>query len=503
MLNYKKIEEKANSLLQKAPGLAYSIFTDKEVLYENGFGVTSVEEQGVEVTPETMFRIGSVSKTITATLIMKLVENGKLDLDVPIIKYIPELKLSNAEAIDIITLRMLLSHTAGFPDGGDLYGDRSEDALAKYVELDIPKLEFVAPPQVHYSYGNHAINLAGYVAEKVMGKSFAALVKEEVFIPLGMDKSTYDSLIALTYPTALQHEKAEDGAFRVIHSFFENATCYPSSMCISNTRDMAKFGQMYLSNGNGILSQQSVNEIFSVQANRFTLPPSKVGLCWLSETDKGINFKWHSGGVGTYRSFIVLFPEQNLGIFTVASQDVGWQLVEEILEQIGQEEELSWTKMNLDKVKLSYGSYLSAKSGLVEMYEDSNRPFIKINESSYLLRAIQDDHLLAVDEKGDAVASIGLLAYEDFIMVNGAGCKKVEGPFNKLDTLEEFEGKYKQGELEFIFTIEDHKSFLKDEEDKLACTYLFDNKFFCPGYGLLEFEDNKLTIQRGWTFTKM
>jgi CubicO group peptidase (beta-lactamase class C family) len=119
MLNFIKIEEKANELLQKAPGMAVSIFSNNEILFEKGFGVTNTEEQGVEVTPDTMFRIGSVSKTLTATLIMKLVEQEKLELDLPIVNYIPELKLSNQEAVNKITLCMLLSHTAGLPDGGD------------------------------------------------------------------------------------------------------------------------------------------------------------------------------------------------------------------------------------------------------------------------------------------------------------------------------------------------------------------------------------------------
>jgi CubicO group peptidase (beta-lactamase class C family) len=126
MLNFEKINSLAVSLLEKAPGFAISIFTDREVIFQKGYGTTNTEEQGVDITPATIFRIGSVSKTLTATLIIKLVQQGLLELDRPIKEYVPELKLSFPGAVEITTLRMLLTHTAGLPDGGDLFGSRDK-----------------------------------------------------------------------------------------------------------------------------------------------------------------------------------------------------------------------------------------------------------------------------------------------------------------------------------------------------------------------------------------
>lgn len=202
---------------------------------------------------------------------------------------------------------MLLSHTAGLPDGGDLFGNRENDALEKYVREEIPHLPFVAPPNTMYSYGNHSINLAAYVAERAAGKRFARLMNDEIFTPLEMNRSMYDPLKAMTYPLALQHEKSEDGSFKVDHSFPENVACHGSFFCITNAEDMTKFGQMYLANGKfnreEILTEQSLQEIFCIQANRYTVPECSIGMCWIKDYDEG-NYWWHSGGIGTYRSLL-------------------------------------------------------------------------------------------------------------------------------------------------------------------------------------------------------
>ncbi|MEH6992422.1 serine hydrolase domain-containing protein [Neobacillus drentensis] len=509
MLNFKKINEVAASLLEKAPGFAVSIFTDSEVLFQLGFGVTNTEEQGIDITPVTLFRIGSVSKTLTATLIMKLVEQGLLDLDCPVKEYIPEFRLSYPRAEDTITLRMLLSHTAGLPDGGDLFGSSESDALEKYVREEISKLPFVAPPNTMYSYSNHSINLAAYTAEKAAGKRFAQLMNDEIFTPLEMSRTMYDPLKAMTYPLALQHEKSDDGSFKVEHSFPENAACHGSFFCISNAADMTKFGQMYLSNGkhNGkeVLSQESFQEIFKMQANRYTIPESSIGLCWIKDFDKGINYWWHSGGIGTYRSFIVLFPEHNIGIFTAANNNAGWEIVEEVINQFGSKNDENKFEHKTDwkKVRFAYGNYLSVKSGLLSIPFNKD-PSIFHNGRKLLVQSLKDDHIVGVDDNGEVVVSIGLINHPDYLMVNGSPSKKIMEPLTKLnsDILSTYFGDYQQGEMVYTFFLDGDNPFFFDGDDKLPCTYLFENKFFCPGYGLLEFEEDVLKIQNAWAFEK-
>jgi CubicO group peptidase (beta-lactamase class C family) len=120
MLNIYKLEQRIEEQMQAThvPGLALAIVKDQEVMYARGFGVTSVEDAGLAVTPQTLFRIGSVTKSLTGTMIMRLVEQGKLDLDKPVKAYIDRFTLSEQRAAEQVTLRMLLSHTSGLPTRG-------------------------------------------------------------------------------------------------------------------------------------------------------------------------------------------------------------------------------------------------------------------------------------------------------------------------------------------------------------------------------------------------
>ncbi len=118
MLNLYKLEQRIEQGMQKGhvPGLALAIVKDQEVIYARGFGVTSVEDGGAPITPQTLFRIGSTTKPMTGTAIMRLVEAGKLDLDRPVKEYIDWLTLSEEDVAGRVTLRMLMSHTAGLPN---------------------------------------------------------------------------------------------------------------------------------------------------------------------------------------------------------------------------------------------------------------------------------------------------------------------------------------------------------------------------------------------------
>src|SRR5581483_7052762 len=115
MLHIYSLERQIQDLMQTAhvPGLALAIVKNQEILYARGFGVTSVEDSGMPVTPQTLFRIGSVTKPLTGTMIMRLVDEGKLELDSPVRAYLPWFTLSEPGAAERVTLRMLLCHMSG------------------------------------------------------------------------------------------------------------------------------------------------------------------------------------------------------------------------------------------------------------------------------------------------------------------------------------------------------------------------------------------------------
>lgn len=169
----------------RVPGLAVAAVRGQDVVYAAGFGVTSTGAVGAEpvpVTPETLFRIGSIAKPLTGTLIVRLADAGVLDLDRPIRSYLPRFTLSAPAATERVTLRMLLTHTSGIPHRLEPLSDVETPAwtgttdeitaaaLEHLARHRLPRATLIAPPGKVLSYSTAGISLAGYVAQEVCGK---------------------------------------------------------------------------------------------------------------------------------------------------------------------------------------------------------------------------------------------------------------------------------------------------------------------------------------------
>ena len=156
MLHIARLESRIRAAMAEAnvPGLALSIIADGELHYAAGFGTTSVEDGGQPVTPETIFRIGSTSKPIAAFVIMRLVDQGLLDLDTPISEILPDFQLSEPGAVDQITLRLLLSHQSGLPSAANYLGAREPGEFRRLIYEVLPQFPLLAPPEQLWSYSN-------------------------------------------------------------------------------------------------------------------------------------------------------------------------------------------------------------------------------------------------------------------------------------------------------------------------------------------------------------
>lgn len=174
-------------------GMSVAVTDKDSIVYANGFGVESVERPMLQSTPETLYKIASVSKVFNAANIMCLLDQGLLELDVPVKKYIPALKLSKEGSADIVTLRHLLTHTAGLTE--DIYpnGPRDERYLGQRVSKLFPQMDmFSMPGDGVFLYSNYGFVLASYLAERVTGRTYFQLVKENIIQPLGMDRTFYE-----------------------------------------------------------------------------------------------------------------------------------------------------------------------------------------------------------------------------------------------------------------------------------------------------------------------
>jgi CubicO group peptidase (beta-lactamase class C family) len=293
-------------------GATIVIVKDGEVLFAKGYGFSDMKTRA-PVTPDTMFRIGSVTKLFTWTAVMQLVEQGDLDLDADINTYL-DFKIP-ATFGKPITLRNLMTHRPGFEDTIKNLGAQNSGIpdLGKYVRNNVPAQ--IYPPGTMPSYSNYGTALAGYIVERVSGKPFETYVEDHIYKPLGMTHSSLrqplpkelQPLMSKGYNLASGDEVA-----------FEIVGGYPAGSQSSSALDMAKFMLAHL--GRGATGQAHIlkPETADLMHNTVTtLDPQANGIAlgFYEESRNGMRIIGHGGDTVAFHSDLHLISGQNLGFF--------------------------------------------------------------------------------------------------------------------------------------------------------------------------------------------
>ena len=186
----------------KVPGAAIGVYRDGEV-FDFAAGVLSHATK-VEATTDSVFQIGSITKTWTATLIMQLADEGLLDIDQPVVAYLPDFDLADSAAAKAMTVRQLLSHTAGFE--GDIFTDTgtNDDAVEKYVATLATDPQLFAPGEM-FSYNNAGFVVLGRIIEVLRGKPYNQALRDHLFAPLGLEHAATDAASAILFRAAVGH----------------------------------------------------------------------------------------------------------------------------------------------------------------------------------------------------------------------------------------------------------------------------------------------------------
>ena len=255
--NFRKITQKIVSEMKRleVPGVAVGIWhAGKE--YAEGFGVTSLEHP-LPVTADTLFQTGSISKTFTGTLLMRLVEQGKVDLDAPVKKYIKDFKLHDKGVTEKVTVRHLLTHMGGWV--GDYFNDfgNGDDALAKMVK-DIARLPQVQPLGKLWSYNNTGFNIAARLIEIITKKPYEQAAQDMLFDPLGLNMSFfYPSDLLFTHRFVVGHQKVK-GIVKVARPWAIGRAGNGVGGVVSTVRDLLEYARFHMSNGKKMSSQAKV-----------------------------------------------------------------------------------------------------------------------------------------------------------------------------------------------------------------------------------------------------
>ncbi|MFT7764524.1 serine hydrolase domain-containing protein [Clavibacter tessellarius] len=302
------------------PGAAVSVVADGQVLTSRGYGLADTGTEGSParaVDPaDTLFRVGSVSKVVSATAVMQLVEEGRLDLDADVQQYL-DFDLDTPKGT--VTLRHLLTHTAGFEEviTGLIGAPGSERALGDVMRTDPPEQVFV--PGTTPAYSNYGASLAGYVAERVGGMPFVDLVQQEVLDRAGMTSSSFaqplpadlDARLAKGYPDDAQPSYPT-----------EVVNAAPAGALSATAEDMARFMLGHLGDlpeDRALLDPATLDEMHRPALDADQLGTFAAGqrmdLGFFDDSTPGIRAFGHDGDTNVFHTAMRMFPDSDAGIF--------------------------------------------------------------------------------------------------------------------------------------------------------------------------------------------
>ena len=312
------------------PGTAVALVHDGEE-HAGAFGVTSVENP-LEVTPETLFQIGSITKTVTGTVAMIFVERGELDLDAPVRRYLPKLALADHDVATRVTTRHLLTHTAGWV--GDYFADHGagDDALERMLG-DLPRLPQLTPLGEIWSYNNAGFYIAGRILEIVGGASYEQLVQTLLFEPLGLEHSLFFAEDVMTRRFAMGHHRADDGPSTVARPWPIGRAHHAAGGVSSTVLDLVRYARFHLSDGEGILTRTSLDEMQRPQAAAAPIFGS-VGLTWGIDDATGVRLVHHGGGTNGQVAHLSFAPDTGTILAVLTNGQRGGEVVQAALARV-------------------------------------------------------------------------------------------------------------------------------------------------------------------------
>lgn len=316
------------------PGATVAVVHDGEVVLVRGYGDADIEA-GKPVDGETtLFRPGSISKTVVAIAVMQLVEEGVLDLDTDINTYLDEGFSVTPLGSDPITLRHLLTHTAGFEDLSEgLFVDTPERmiTLADFVKRYQPEMLYA--PGVYSGYSNYGLSLAGYIVQLASGEPFVEYLTTHIFAPLEMDTATFEQpLPERLLPTMAMGYNNVGG--ENVPRFFEIVNGSPAGAMTASSGDMARYMLALLNGGEldgaRILEEATLAEMWDVQFSPH--PQSRgIGLIFWRQMANGQLIISHEGDTIFFHSGLYLLPESGTGLYVSTNGPTGVLLRDDLL----------------------------------------------------------------------------------------------------------------------------------------------------------------------------
>src|SRR6185437_4484438 len=303
-------------------GLAVAMAWHGKIVYEKGFG-WSDRENRVAATEDTMFSLASISKPITATGLMTLVQAGRIDLDRPINDYLGDVKLQ-ARVGDAAqaTVRRIANHSAGLPWHYEFYFTNQPYRLPSLEETFLHYGNLVTAPGERFQYSNIGYGMLGYIIGRVSGQDFATYMRQEVFVKLGLTHTSVEIGPGLEKFAATRY--AVDGSPLAYYQSDQPG----AGAVYSSAHDVIRFGMFHLkdhlSDQQPILTDASLDAMHRSTIKAADNPPTGYGIGWeVVDHPEGYHVVSHSGGMLGVATDLILVPAEDLAVVVLTNESTG------------------------------------------------------------------------------------------------------------------------------------------------------------------------------------
>lgn len=356
-------EKVTKAYVAPAPGCAAAVSLNGETVFEKAFGLADLEHN-VPNTTQTIFESGSVAKQFTAAAVVLLQQDGKLSLDDPVRKYIPELPDYGSP----LTIRHLLNHTAGLRDWGTVLAltgaGRGDRVVTQDLALDViihqRSLDFT--PGSEYSYSNSGYNLAAIIVERVSKQKFPAFVEERLFKPLGMKNSSWrDDYQRIVPGRAQAYARQGNGPWRLNMPFMN---VYGNGGMLTTVGDWMKW--------NAMLDSQSLGAplVTALETRGVLNDGRKIAYALGLRVDnyKGLKDVAHGGSTAGYQTFLARYPDNKVSVGVMcngtspSAGGIAGSITDEIFGPFPQTPRTEPAKVSEDELKKLVGIWRNEKT---------------------------------------------------------------------------------------------------------------------------------------------
>ncbi|HEY9285750.1 MAG TPA: serine hydrolase domain-containing protein [Pyrinomonadaceae bacterium] len=327
--DYRGLEQVVRAELKESntPGAAVAVVRGDRVVYAKGFGVASVET-GAPVTPDTLFRVGSVTKMLTAAVFVSLAEEKGIALDAPVGESIKGL----GPRLSRVTPRQLLSHTAGVIDYARVCCAQEESGLVAQVRSQKDDDYFFSEPGRIFSYSNPSYIVAGYAVEQLTGRPYADAMEARLFRPLGMARTTFRPTVAMTFPLSQGHDASGAGRPTVVRPAVNNVGDWPAGFAYSNVYDLARFAAAFMNGGRADGKQVLSPSVIATLSTPYVevpfswdIPPglyegARYGHGLFIQEHRGVRLLHHGGVINGFGAFVLLAPAHRVAVIVLANR---------------------------------------------------------------------------------------------------------------------------------------------------------------------------------------